>query len=241
MNKSWKRMIGVLCFCGVMGSMSVTAYADNFEGIQLVETKEESSGADYVEADQAAGAAAAIVISAFDAGSAAGGSLDGGQAASEAVSAGQASEADELEEEEAAAADSGTQTESDNVSNQGTSDIRQQVVNYALSFVGGPYRYGGNDPRTGVDCSGFTRFVLSNAAGIQMARSSGSQASQGVAISADQMQPGDLLFYGGKRGINHVAMYIGSGKIVHASTYKTGIKVSNWNYRNPVRIVNVLG
>jgi len=55
------------------------------------------------------------------------------------------------------------------------------------------------------------------------------------------MQPGDLLFYGSGKGINHVAMYIGDGKIVHASTEATGIKVSNWNYRNPVKIVSMLG
>lgn len=118
---------------------------------------------------------------------------------------------------------------------------RQQVVDYALQFVGGRYKYGGSDPRTGVDCSGFTRYVLQNSAGISMNRSSGGQASQGVAIGADQMQPGDLLFYGSGRGVNHVAMYIGNGQIVHASTERTGITISNWNYRNPVKIVNVLG
>lgn len=118
---------------------------------------------------------------------------------------------------------------------------RQQVVNYAMQFVGGRYKYGGSDPHTGVDCSGFTRYVLQNSAGVNMNRSSGGQASQGTAISADQMQPGDLLFYGSGRGINHVAMYIGNGQIVHASTERTGITISNWNYRNPVKIVNVLG
>ena len=66
-------------------------------------------------------------------------------------------------------------------------------------------------------------------------------SQQGIAISADQMQPGDLIFYGSGRSINHVAMYIGNGQIVHASTERTGITVSNWNYRNPVKIVNVLG
>ncbi len=60
-------------------------------------------------------------------------------------------------------------------------------------------------------------------------------------MSADQMQPGDLIFYGGGSGINHVAMYIGNGQIVHASTESTGIKLSDWNYRNPVKIMNVLG
>ena len=66
-------------------------------------------------------------------------------------------------------------------------------------------------------------------------------SKQGTAISAVQMQPGDLIFYGSGRGINHVAMYIGDGKVVHASTERTGIKTSPWNYRTPVKIVNVLG
>ena len=124
---------------------------------------------------------------------------------------------------------------------EATANARQNLVNYALQFVGGPYRAGGNDPRTGVDCSGFVRYVMQHGAGISMNRSSGGQAQQGVAIGADQMQPGDLLFYGSGKSINHVAMYIGDGKIVHASTEATGIKVSNWNYKNPVKIVSVLG
>jgi cell wall-associated NlpC family hydrolase len=120
-------------------------------------------------------------------------------------------------------------------------DFRQSIANYGLQFVGGRYAYGGSDPRTGVDCSGFTRYVLQHAAGINLSRSSGGQASQGRAISADQMRPGDLLFYGSSRAINHVAMYIGNGQVVHSSTYSTGIKTSPWNYRAPVKIVNVIG
>lgn len=56
------------------------------------------------------------------------------------------------------------------------------------------------------------------------------------------MRPGDLVFYSKNgKNINHVAMYIGDGMVVHASTYKTGVKTSPWNYRTPVKIVNVLG
>lgn len=121
---------------------------------------------------------------------------------------------------------------------QGT---RQNLVNYALQFVGGKYRAGGNDPHTGADCSGFVRYVMQHGAGVSMNRSSGDQSRQGTAISSSQMQPGDLIFYGSGSSVNHVAMYIGNGQIVHASTYKTGIKVSNWNYRTPVRIVSMLG
>ena len=122
---------------------------------------------------------------------------------------------------------------------EATASARQNLVDYALQFVGGPYRAGGNDPHTGVDCSGFVRYVMQHGAGISMNRSSGSQATQGHAVNSSQMQPGDLLFYSGGSGINHVAMYIGDGKIVHASTYATGIKISKWNYRNPVKIVRM--
>ena len=92
-----------------------------------------------------------------------------------------------------------------------------------------------------VGCSGFTKYVMQHGAGVSLNRSSTSQSKQGTAISADQMQPGDLIFYGSGKGINHVAMYIGDGKVVHASTERTGIKTSPWNYRTPVKIVNVLG
>ena len=118
---------------------------------------------------------------------------------------------------------------------------RQQIVDFALQFVGGPYRYGGSNPVSGTDCSGFTSYILKNAAGITMNRSSGGQAAQGKSISADQMQPGDLLFYSNGSRINHVAMYIGNGQIVHASTPQSGITISKWNYRTPVKITSVLG
>ena len=140
----------------------------------------------------------------------------------------------EAEAAETAAAEAEAAAES-------AASARQNLVNYALQFVGRPYRAGGNDPHTGADCSGFVKYVMQNGAGISMNRSSGSQAAQGRAISSSQMQPGDLLFYGGGSGINHVAMYIGDGQIVHASTYKTGIKISNWNYRSPVKIVSMFG
>ncbi len=118
---------------------------------------------------------------------------------------------------------------------------RQGLVDYAMQFLGGPYRSGGNDPHTGADCSGFVKYIMQNGAGITMNRSSVTQATQGRAISASQMQPGDLIFYGNGSHINHVAMYIGNGQIIHASTYKTGIKISNWDYRSPVKIISVLG
>ena len=120
------------------------------------------------------------------------------------------------------------------------SSKRQQVVDYALSFVGGRYVWGGTDPHTGADCSGFTGYILRNAGGVSISRSSAEQAGEGRTVSAENMQPGDLLFYSKGGGVNHVAMYIGNGQIVHASSSKTGIIVSAWNYRTPVRIASFL-
>lgn len=121
-------------------------------------------------------------------------------------------------------------------------DTRKEVVAYALQFLGGTYVYGGNDPYTGVDCSGFTKYILFHAAGITLNRTAARQSEQGKAVTMNQVRPGDLVFYGnGSSYINHVAIYIGDGKVVHASTKKTGIIISRWNYRTPVKIKNVLG
>lgn len=121
-----------------------------------------------------------------------------------------------------------------------TVKIRRQVVEYALQFVGGRYVYGGADPNKGVDCSGFTKYILSNTVSISLPHSSGGQARYGREVSEEEMQPGDLLFYSRGGSINHVAMYIGDGRIVHASTEKTGIKTSPYNYREPVKIISLL-
>ena len=120
-------------------------------------------------------------------------------------------------------------------------DLRSEIVTYALQFVGNRYKYGGTNPNTGVDCSGFTSYVMRHAAGVELPHSSGGQSRMGRVVSSSEMRPGDIISYGSGKRINHVALYIGNGQIVHASTEKTGIKVSRWNYRTPVRIVNVLG
>ena len=120
-------------------------------------------------------------------------------------------------------------------------DLRSEIVTYALQFVGNRYKYGGTNPNTGVDCSGFTSYVMRHAAEVELPHSSGGQSRMGRQVSSSEMRPGDIICYGSGKRINHVALYIGNGQIVHASTEKTGIKVSRWNYRTPVRIVNVLG
>lgn len=118
---------------------------------------------------------------------------------------------------------------------------RQEIVKYALQFLGGRYVYGGSNPLTGVDCSGFTAYVMQNAAGITLAHSSRTQATQGRLISVAEARPGDLVFYSAGKRINHVAMYIGDGQVIHASSPKYGIRITALSYRNPVKVVNVLG
>lgn len=124
----------------------------------------------------------------------------------------------------------------------GNQSLRNKMVNYGLQFVGNRYVWGGNDPHTGADCSGFVKYVYSHVSGITLPRTSREQARQGTPIKSSQMRPGDLIFYANGRGtVNHVAMYIGNGQIVHAASRRSGIKISTWNYRTPYRIVNMLG
>ena len=119
--------------------------------------------------------------------------------------------------------------------------LRNKVVNYGLQFVGGRYVWGGTNPNTGADCSGFVQYVMRNAAGVSLPRTSREQAKVGRAIKSSEMLPGDLIFYANSSGtVNHVAMYIGNGQIVHAASRKSGIKISTWNYRSPKTIRRVL-
>lgn len=122
---------------------------------------------------------------------------------------------------------------------QGVSDVRVSLVSYATQFVGNPYVWGGTSLTRGADCSGFVMSVFAKY-GVYLPHSSGAQAGYGSKINASEAQPGDLFFYGSGRGINHVAIYIGNGQIVHASSPKTGIKISNAYYRKPVKVVRVL-
>ena len=123
-----------------------------------------------------------------------------------------------------------------------TSSLRQQIVDYALQFVGNPYVYGGTSLTNGTDCSGFTQSVLANF-GINISRTAGAQSQGGTAVDLNNLEPGDLLYYegSGDYGIGHVTMYIGDGKVVHASSSTTGIIVSDVDYRTPVSASDYIG
>lgn len=122
---------------------------------------------------------------------------------------------------------------------QGVSDVRVSLVQYATQFVGNPYVWGGTSLTRGADCSGFVLSVYANY-GVSLPHSSGAQANCGTKISASEAKPGDLFFYGNGSRINHVAIYIGNGQVVHASSPKSGIKISGAYYRTPVKVVRII-
>lgn len=122
---------------------------------------------------------------------------------------------------------------------QGVSDVRVDLVQYALQFVGNPYVWGGTSLTRGVDCSGFTMQVYAKY-GVYLPHSSRAQPNSGRRISAKDAQPGDLFFYGSGGRINHVAIYIGGGRVVHASNRRDGIKISNAYYRTPLCVASYL-
>lgn len=122
---------------------------------------------------------------------------------------------------------------------EGVSDVRVDLVNYACQFVGNPYVWGGTSLTRGVDCSGFTMQVYAKY-GISLPHKASVQAGYGTSIDSSEARPGDLFFYSKGGSINHVAIYIGNGQVVHASSPKTGIKISNAFYRTPSRVVRLL-
>ncbi len=111
------------------------------------------------------------------------------------------------------------------------SEMGKSVAEYAVQFVGNPYVYGGSSLTNGTDCSGFVMSVYSNF-GVSLPHSSSADRSQGSAVDGlANAQAGDLVCYSG-----HVALYIGDGKIVHASTKKTGIIISNADYKKVLAV-----
>ena len=137
-----------------------------------------------------------------------------------------------------------TKESSVSVSSGGSSATGSRIASYAQQFVGNPYRYGGNSLTGGIDCSGFTQQIMAKF-GYSISRTSSSQAGEGRAVSTSSLRAGDLVFYGNGGSINHVALYIGGGQVVHASNSapypRGGIKISNVNYRTPICARRIIG
>ena len=114
-----------------------------------------------------------------------------------------------------------------------TSGTGQQIADYAVQFVGNPYVWGGTSLTNGADCSGFTLSVFANF-GIGLSRTAESQSYGGTPVDFGSLQPGDLIFYNSTGSIDHVAIYIGGGQIVHAANSRKGIIISDAYYQTPV-------
>ena len=137
-----------------------------------------------------------------------------------------------------------TKKASVSVSSSGSSATGSRIASYAQQFVGNPYRYGGNSLTNGIDCSGFTQQIMAKF-GYSISRTSSSQSGDGRAVSTSNLRAGDLVFYGDGGSIDHVALYIGGGQVVHASNSapypRGGIKISNVNYRTPICARRIIG
>lgn len=120
------------------------------------------------------------------------------------------------------------------IDNASGSDLGKQVARFACQYIGNPYVAGGTSLTNGADCSGFTYRVYQEF-GYSIPRTSYQQRSTGTGVSYEEAQPGDLICYEG-----HVALYIGGGLIVHASSAKTGIKVSKAQYRTILAVRRIV-
>ena len=121
----------------------------------------------------------------------------------------------------------------------GVQSTRAQLVEYAKQFIGNRYVWGGVSLTNGVDCSGFTMQIYKRY-GVSLPHHAASQANYGTRVTAETIRPGDLIFYSKGGRINHVGIYIGNGQVLHASSPRTGIKISNMYYRTPARMISLL-
>lgn len=120
------------------------------------------------------------------------------------------------------------------IDNASGSDLGKKIAKFACQYIGNPYVAGGTSLTNGADCSGFTYRVYQEF-GYSIPRTSYQQRSAGTGVTYEEAQPGDLICYDG-----HVALYIGGGLIVHASTAKTGIKVSKAQYRTILAVRRII-
>jgi len=113
---------------------------------------------------------------------------------------------------------------------QQASSTMQEVLMSALALSGTPYKFGGNSPETGFDCSGFVRYVFSQAANLTLPHGARAISQLGKSIPVDQLQPGDLVFFNTlKKTFSHVGIYVGDGRFIHAPSSGGGVDIVNMN------------
>jgi cell wall-associated NlpC family hydrolase len=105
-----------------------------------------------------------------------------------------------------------------------------ELVFHALAFLGVKYRFGGNDPETGWDCSGYVSHVFKQAIGVMLPRDSFSMSARGEPVARDALQPGDLVFFNTlKRAFSHVGIYLGENRFIHAPSTGKAVQISDMN------------
>ncbi|MBP9997056.1 MAG: C40 family peptidase [Lachnospiraceae bacterium] len=122
---------------------------------------------------------------------------------------------------------------------EGVSDVRVDMCQYAKQFIGNRYVWGGTSLTKGADCSGFVLSIYAKY-GYSLPHSSRAQSQMGKKVSLSEAKPGDLVFYSKGGHVNHVAMYIGGGQVIHASNPRTGIRVSAVGYRSITTIRRII-
>ncbi len=111
-------------------------------------------------------------------------------------------------------------------------DAAAEITTTALGLVGVDYKFGGNTPDQGLDCSGFVRYVFQHATGIALPRSSREQARVGREIDKSQLEPGDLLFFNTRRfQFSHVGVYLGDNRFIHSPSRGGSVEVVNFDNR----------
>lgn len=122
-------------------------------------------------------------------------------------------------------------------------ESRAEIIKLAMNLLGSRYQMGGVDPASGFDCSGFVGYLMKNASGIELPRTSREQACQGMDRSADALRVGDLIAFGSSLDtVSHIGVYIGGNRMIHGDGTGKGIAICVWNDRRDIiRIANVLG
>lgn len=119
-----------------------------------------------------------------------------------------------------------------------------QIAALAVKYVGGPYRYGGTDLYTGVDSTGFVKAIYA-LTGIELPSHMNELAGAGTVVSAEALAPGDLVLYGKTNddqsvSVEHTAIYLGDGQVIHASNAREGVKISDLGYRDICLRIRIL-
>lgn len=118
------------------------------------------------------------------------------------------------------------------VQHDGEADVVMQsddLLMYAMGLLGIDYRYGGSNPKSGLDCSGFIQYVFREAAGINLPRTSAAMSETGTAIDKQDLKPGDLVFFNSRKSkrVSHVGMYVGDDKFIHAPQTGKDIEIQD--------------